>query len=82
MTEQLQLKLGEGDVLDIAFLLAQLLGGDLAVDGLAELILRGVLQPSDLHVLRSSEVQMAVNQQTARALGVTIPADLSFDQHD
>ena len=49
---------------------------------LAELILRGVLQPSDLHVLRSSEVQMAVNQQTARALGVTIPADLSFDQHD
>jgi len=49
---------------------------------LAELILRGVLQPSDFRVLRSSEVQMAVNQQTAMTLGLSIPADLSFDQHD
>ena len=49
---------------------------------IADLILRGVLHPTDFHVLRSSEVQMAVNQQTAMILGVIIPANLLIDQHD
>ena len=49
---------------------------------IADLILRGVLRPSDFQVLRSSEVQMTFNQQTAMMLGVTIPADLSIDRPD
>jgi len=46
---------------------------------IADLILRGTLHPSDFRVLRSSEVELAVNQKTARTLGVNIPPGLSFD---
>ncbi len=46
---------------------------------LAELILRGALQPADFRVLRSREFELAVNQATARMLGVEIPPGLQVD---
>jgi len=49
---------------------------------IAELILRGELQPSQLTLLRSSELELAVNQKTAQVLGLTLPKNLPIDQRD
>jgi ABC-type uncharacterized transport system substrate-binding protein len=46
----------------------------------AGLILRGAMQPSDFRILRSREFELAVNQNTARLLGVEIPRGLKVDE--
>ncbi len=49
---------------------------------IAELLLRGVLQPSQFRILRSSELERAINQKTAQTLGLTLLAQGSTDYGD
>ena len=48
--------------------------------GVAGLILSGTLQPSEFGVRRSKEFELAVNQSTARLLGVELPRGLQVDE--
>lgn len=54
------------------------LGEETAV--LAGRILRGALRPADFGVLRSQELELAVNRSTAQLLGVEIPPGLRVDE--
>ena len=45
----------------------------------AQEILRGVFQPSDFKILRSSEFELAVNGSTAKLLGLEIPSGLQVE---
>ena len=50
------------------------------MSGVAGLILDGAMQSSDFGMLRSREFELAVNQATARLLGVEIPRGLQVDE--